>query len=257
MEITNSIRRQILDLDSKRKRLEYGCWKAEGTKCVLDLLGHFELCFIAATREWLDSHTLPALDNDCVMALQPKQMERISRMDSAPPVVAVFRLPHYDLPVMSASTLYLALDAVQDPGNLGTIIRTADWFGIRDVFCSADTADAFAPKVVMATMGALARVRVHYCSLPDLLGGYEGKVYGTFLDGENLYGSRIDAGGVIVMGNEGRGVSAAVESCCTRRLRIPSFPPGVLTSESLNVATATAITVAEFRRREEYGSICK
>lgn len=257
MEITNSIRRQILDLDSKRKRLEYGCWKAEGTKCVLDLIGHFELCFIAATREWLDSHPLPEPADDCVMVLPPKQMERISRMDSTPPVVAVFRLPHYEIPELSASTLYLALDSVQDPGNLGTIIRTADWFGIRDLFCSADTADAFAPKVVMATMGALARVRVHYCSLPELLGKYKGKVFGTFLDGENLYESRIESGGFIVMGNEGRGVSAPVESLCTRRLRIPSFPAGVSTSESLNVATATAITVAEFRRREEYGDIGK
>lgn len=147
--------------------------------------------------------------------------------------------------------LVLALDGVQDPGNLGTIIRLADWFGISHIICSMDTADAYSPKTVMATMGAIARVRVHYVDLPRLLAecGADVPVYGTFLDGTDIYAEPLSAAGVVVMGNEGNGISDAVAQSVNRRLFIPSFPADRPTSESLNVAIATAITCAEFRRR--------
>ncbi|MCQ2206033.1 MAG: RNA methyltransferase [Bacteroidaceae bacterium] len=149
------------------------------------------------------------------------------------------------------TSLTLALDGVQDPGNLGTILRVADWFGIRRVVCSPDTADAYAPKVVQATMGALARVDVSYTCLPEWLAAQpsDTPIYGTFLNGTDIYAQPLTRHGIIVMGNEGKGISQAVANLINRRLLIPSFPAGQPTSESLNVATATAIVCSEFRRR--------
>ena len=138
-----------------------------------------------------------------------------------------------------------------DPGNLGTIIRIADWFGIEHIFASPDTADAFAPKVVQATMGAIARIHIHYLPLPHLLQSLppEVSVYGTFLNGDNIYDKDIKPHGIIVMGNEGKGISAEVSRSITHRLFIPHYPADRPTSESLTVAVATAIICAEFRRR--------
>ena len=165
--------------------------------------------------------------------------------------MAVFVQPSYDLnPEVIKSSLCLALDDVQDPGNLGTIIRLADWFGIEHLFCSVGTADVYNPKTVQATMGALARVKVHYCSLPQLIGGLtDTPVYGTFLNGNIIYAEPLSAHGLIVMGNEGKGVSPEVERMINRKLYIPNYPQERETSESLNVAIATAVVCSEFRRR--------
>jgi len=145
----------------------------------------------------------------------------------------------------------LALDGIQDPGNLGTIIRIADWFGIPDIICSHDTVEVYNPKVVQATMGALSRVRVHSLDLSECMKQVEElPVYGTFLDGVNIYKQPLTSYGLIVMGNEGNGITPAVEQYISQRLFIPNFPQGKPTSESLNVAVATAIVCGEFRRRE-------
>lgn len=153
---------------------------------------------------------------------------------------------------LPARELCLALDSVQDPGNLGTILRTADWFGIRHIFASTETADVYAPKVVQATMGAVARVRMHYVNLPAFLDKVsdEVPVYGTFLDGDNLYARslRFEDRGILVMGNEGRGISEEVAARVTHRLLIPPYPAGGTGAESLNVGAATAILCAEMRR---------
>ena len=151
--------------------------------------------------------------------------------------------------------LIMVLDHLQDPGNLGTIIRIADWFGIEHIFCSPDTADLYNPKTVQATMGAMARVCVHYLSLTDLLrtANADIPVYGTFLDGNDMYGTELSPNGLIVMGNEGKGISRDVASLINRKLYIPNYPPERNTSESLNVAVATAIVCAEFRRRDTIG----
>ena len=148
--------------------------------------------------------------------------------------------------------LMLALDGVQDPGNLGTICRIADWFGIENIICSQDTADIFNPKAIQATMGAISRVHVHYTDLQKYLRNASDAdipVYGTFLDGDNIYEHRLSPHGIIVMGNEGKGISAGIAQNISRRLLIPNYPPERITTESLNVAVATAITCAEFRRR--------
>ena len=147
--------------------------------------------------------------------------------------------------------LTLALDGVQDPGNLGTIVRIADWFGIEDILCSMDTADIYNPKAIQATMGAIARVRLHYVDLPDMLSQTSLPIYGTFLDGENLYDKQLSPEGIIVMGNEGKGITKEVGEKVSERLFIPSYPAQRETSESLNVAIATSIVCAEFRRRQQ------
>ena len=152
--------------------------------------------------------------------------------------------------------MVLALDHIQDPGNMGTLMRTADWFGVRHIVCSHDTVGCFNPKVVQATMGAIFRVKFHYTDIPALCRSAlqaDGKVYGTFLDGENMYQKSLSNGverpSMIVIGNEANGISAATAACVSDRLYIPPYPADDSGSESLNAAVATAITVAEFRRR--------
>ena len=182
-----------------------------------------------------------------------KEMERISQLKTASSSLAVVEQPRHKTPAQApANRLTLALDGVQNPGNLGTIIRLADWFGVEDIFCSEDTADCFNPKVVQATMGAILRVRVHYLKLADFLkrtaeSGVE--VYGTMLDGDNIYDAELQQNGVIVMGNEGKGVSEECARSFTHKLLIPTYPADRQGSESLNVAMATGIVCAEFRRR--------
>ena len=187
-----------------------------------------------------------------------EELRRASSQKSPQGVLAVLRKPaDTPDPDTPARDLCLALDDVQDPGNLGTIVRVADWFGLRDVFCSRHSADVYGAKTVQATMGALARVRVHYVDLPALLARCREAglpVYGTFMDGDSLYAAGgLEARGVIVMGNEGNGISPEVGRLVSHRLLIPSYPPGAPTCESLNVGVAAAIVCAEFRRRAAAG----
>lgn len=250
MVLTNSIRKQIISLGNGKHRRELGLFKAEGTKCVLDTLNAFHPAYIVATGEWMDQHAGITFNCDIVNA-SPSEMERISSLTTAPQIIAIYKLPEWEFsPADLADNLTIALDCVQDPGNLGTIIRTADWFGIRHIICSKDTVDVFSPKVVQATMGAISRVKVHYINLPETLSSIKDiPIYGTFLDGSDIYKSDLTVNGVIVMGNEGKGISPEVERLITKRLHIPSYPSNEMTSESLNVAIATAITLSEFRRR--------
>lgn len=226
----------VRSLQQKKNRDAEGVFVAEGQKCVNDLLSAFELVLLATP----DNAT-------------PTEIEQMSSLRTPQGVIAVFRKPIPDTQYLS-SDLMLALDGVQDPGNLGTIIRTCDWFGVHDILCSRDTADCYNPKVVQATMGALARVRLHYVDLPEVLTELRQQgipLYGTLLDGWNIYDTNAIPNkytGVIIMGNEGKGISEAVRSLITHPLRIPSYPPDAPTSESLNVGIATAITLAEFRR---------
>ena len=181
-------------------------------------------------------------------------MERISQLKSATEVLAVVEQPRHTLNVANlGNKLSLALDGVQNPGNLGTIIRLADWFGVEDVICSTECADLYNAKVVQATMGALLRVKVHYTdNLAELLRSAANSdipIYGTLLDGNNMYDDNLSQRGIIVMGNEGRGLSDECRKVLTHKLFIPPYPADAPTSESLNVAMATGIILAEFRRR--------
>lgn len=239
----------IRSLELKKNRKEEQVFVAEGHKLVDDLLGHFSCRLILATPDWLTKHTEVIADE--IVEVSQDELSRVSSLKTPQDVLAIFEQPNYtvDIHVVSDS-LCLALDDVQDPGNLGTIIRLADWFGIEHIFCSFGTVDVYNPKTIQATMGALARVKIHYCHLPSLLASLgELPVYGTFLDGENIYAETLSPHGLIIMGNEGNGISPEVASCVNKRLLIPNYPPQRETSESLNVATATAIICAEFRRR--------
>jgi TrmH family RNA methyltransferase len=239
----------IHSLELKKNRTQEGVFVAEGRKLVGDLLGHFVCRTLVATEAWWESHPdVKALEK---IFVTQEELTRASLQKAPQEVLAVFEQPRYAMDANDVRTsLCLALDDVQDPGNVGTIIRVADWFGIEHIFCSQGTADVFNPKTVQATMGALARVKVHYCDLPVFIGGLtDVPVYGTFLDGEVMYQQPLSDHGLIVMGNEGKGVSPEVARLINERLFIPAYPADRETSESLNVAIATAIVCAEFRRR--------
>ena len=238
-------RAEILDIKSlatKQGREELGAFIAEGEKLVGEIRkSPLRIRRILQTRPIFSEGEL----------ISEKEMERISQLKSANSVLAVVELPKHKLSLAAPSkNLVLCLDRVQNPGNLGTIIRLADWFGISDIVCSEDTADCFNPKVVQATMGAILRVRVHYTNLAKWLSSQgEAKIYGTFLEGENLYSAELDKCGIIVMGNEGQGISDEVAATVSHKLLIPPYPADRHGSESLNVSVATAVICAEFRRR--------
>lgn len=247
----------VRSLEQKKSRREQGLFVAEGPKVVADLLGVSQPRLVVATAEWLANHgsMLRSMQGTEVCEATDEELRRTSFLKHPQQVMAVFPMLewHVETPLASlpSQELCLVLDGVQDPGNLGTIIRIADWFGIAHVFCSEDTADCYNPKVVQATMGSLARVQLHYTDLTSLIAAQpEGTpVYGTLLDGRDLYAEELTPHGLIVMGNEGNGISAAIRQRVNRRLLIPNYPPGRDTAESLNVAIATAIVCAEFRRR--------
>ena len=234
----------VKSLEQKKFRDENGLFVVEGEKMVAEALSS-KFSVEKVYRE-----------NEVGSAA----MARLSLLSSPSPVLAVVRKPA-DIEVVSFLNipdkgLFLALDGIRDPGNLGTIIRTAEWFGIDAVFASKDTVDIFNPKVVQSTMGAIFRVKFHYCDICGLcakVAAAGGNVYGTFLDGENIYAKNLATGeaspSVIVIGNESKGISPQVGKLVTDRLFIPSWPRDERGSESLNAAVATAVTIAEFRRR--------
>ena len=236
----------IRQLEQKKYRRREGLFVAEGTKVVGDLLQRYRPEAVFATADW------PAPAGITPQLVTDDELRRISFLQHPQQVLALFPLPSVNsLPSSVNSELSLALDGVQDPGNLGTIIRIADWFGISTIICSEDTVDAWNPKVVQATMGSIARVNIIYINLPEFLDSLPADfpVYGTFLDGDNIYTQELTREGLIIMGNEGNGISDAVRAKVNRRLLIPDFHQGE-TADSLNVAIATAITCSEFRRRQ-------
>ena len=228
----------VRQLEQKKYRKKEQLFVAEGPKVVGDLLrAGFKTRFVFATSEW-------AHHGQSFQEVSKEELQRLSFLQHPQEVLAVFEIPTKAL--AAPSTLALALDDVQDPGNLGTIIRIADWFGITTIYCSEGTADVWNPKVVQATMGSIARVNIIYTDLADMIRNAEVPVYGTLLDGQNIYTQDLTREGIIVMGNEGNGISPEIRQLITHKLLIPQFHEG---PESLNVAIATAITCSEFRRR--------
>lgn len=239
----------IRSLELKKNRMKDNVYVAEGPKVVSDLMAKYEPLMTAGTEEWFRKTGRVPRERDAVVT--EDELRRVSFLQHPQQVLALFPIQaqHFDTEVCSKE-LCLALDAVQDPGNLGTIIRIADWFGISCIFCGEGTADAYSPKVVQATMGSIARVKLIYtdlCSLIDRLPTGT-PVYGMSLDGTDIYTEELSASGLVIMGNEGNGISAEVMRRVNRRLLIPCYQQerGI---DSLNVAVATAVTCAEFRRR--------
>jgi len=231
--LTNNEIKTIRSLKDKKNRDATGLFVVEGEKMVREALASgYSVEAIYRTED-----------------IGEAAMSRISLLSSPSPVLAVVRIPE-ETEAVTDNSLCLGLDSVRDPGNMGTIIRLADWFGVRSIFCTEDSVDIHNPKVVQATMGAIFRVRVTHCDLAALCRGFHRKglpVYGTFLDGGNIYSRELRNEGIIIMGNESDGISREVAKEVDEKLFIPSF--GGSLAESLNVAVATAVTLSEFRRR--------
>nr|WP_249414464.1 RNA methyltransferase [Marinifilum caeruleilacunae] len=246
----------ISSLQKKKFRDTHQLFVAEGDKLVMDLLSSgVKAAFLIYTKEWQNQFTLGdqyEIENKIESELS--QIKKISSLKTPSQVVGVFRIPEHEIDKQEIeNSLSIVLDDVQDPGNLGTIIRIADWFGIKHIFCSQNTVDLYNPKVIQASMGAIARIKLSYTSLDALFSEYQKPgfpVYGTFLEGETIYNSKLSNKGFIVMGNEGKGISDSIKEMVSHKLFIPNFPADQDTSESLNVSVATAIICSEFRRLE-------
>lgn len=247
-DINNGIIKVVRSLGVKKYRDEEGLFVAEGTKCVRDTWNYFNCKWLICTRNWHD-RLADATMYDKIVLANNQQMSRISQFSTPSDVIAVYEIPdnHIDEAEVRQN-LNIVLDNVQDPGNLGTIIRLADWYGIKNIFASIGTVDVYNHKVVQATMGAISRVKVHYGDLESLFEDYEDlPIWGTFLDGENIYNTELENRGFVVFGNEGQGIGKKVSNKVNKRLLIPSWSVGE-TSESLNVGVAAAVVVSEFRR---------
>jgi TrmH family RNA methyltransferase len=249
MSVSKNKQKYIRSLKEKKFRTEYNVFVAEGDKLVSDLLPVMSCRLLVATSDFLK--TAYTKNTEEIIEASEGELMQISSQRTPQHVLAVFGQPEYNIDYSALNNnLSLALDGIQDPGNLGTIVRLADWYGIQTIFCSKDTADIYNPKTVQATMGALARVKLHYLDLDAFLQEKTGvPVYGTFLDGNNMYEQKLSSSGIIVMGNEGNGIRPEIAKHISHRLYIPNYPMGRKTSESLNVAVATAVVCAEFRRR--------
>lgn len=256
--VTKNMIKLAHSLELKKNRKRERLFIAEGPKTVGDMIRHYTVHAIFALEEWTRQNVDVRFacrwtDNAIgMMTVDEDELRRISLLQNPQQVIALLHLPddgQIDIADPSKE-LCIALDGVQDPGNLGTIIRIADWFGIRHIICSPGTADAYNPKTVQATMGSLSNVCVTYRDLDEFMSALSPgtEIYGTLLDGKDIYSTPLSHKGLIVMGNEGNGISENIRKRVTHRLLIPDFNPDK-SAESLNVSIATAIVCSEFRRR--------
>ena len=230
----------IKSLQQKKYRNQHGMFLVEGLKTVQELLdSNFE------------PHKLYTTDAAMILAdqvgtelISEAELKKISNLKTPNKVLAIFKFP--DIKPIDDREWILALDDIRDPGNLGTIIRLCDWFGIQHLVCSENTVDCFNPKVLQATMGSIARVNIVYTDLLQFITDYKGLVYGTFMDGEPVYNIKLPQKGILVMGNEANGISNEIKNKVDKKISIPQF--GGRQTESLNVATAAAIFLNEIRR---------
>lgn len=230
----------ISSLKQKKYRLKHGFFVAEGLKTINELLqSDFQLQSLFTTEEV----NFNAKD---VVYISELDLRRISFLTTPNTALAIFKIRTPE--PISFDQLIVALDSIRDPGNLGTIIRLCDWFGVKDIVCSKTTVDCFNPKVIQATMGSLSRVNITYVELTDFFNNANFPIYGAFMNGETVYNKKLPEKGVLVMGNEANGISKEVESYINNKISIPRFG-NLQTTESLNVATATAILLSEFKRR--------
>jgi len=251
MSLSNNKIKYIRSLKDKKFRNEHNTFVAEGTKLVFDLINSCECQLIVALPEIINIYPeINSMSKEVIIA-SPNEIKKATFLKTPPTIIAVFYQKKSNINKDDLKNkLSLVLDGVQDPGNMGTIIRIADWFGIEHVFCSEDCADVYNPKTVQATMGSIARVSVVYTDLKKLLEELSDiPVYGTLLNGNNIYDEKLTENGLVIMGSEGKGISADIINYIDNKLYIPEYPLGVKSSESLNVAVATSIICSEFRRR--------
>lgn len=237
--------KRITSLKQKKYRLQERVFSVEGIKSVREFLTAgvaFEAIY-SSSPDFIEKTS--ADFNIPVIAISDKQLEKITALKSPQQVLGLFKIPEQK-PIKEVG-ITVALDDIRDPGNLGTIIRLCDWYGVTDLVCSEATVDCYNPKVVQATMGSLSRVQVHYTSLESFLQEEKRPVFGTFMDGTNLYRTTVIKDAIILMGNEANGISSIIEKRVDTRITIPKFGQ-LQATESLNVATATAICLSEFFR---------
>lgn len=247
----------IQSLHTKKGRVEHGAFIAEGRKVVNDLLATFRPILLLATADWIAQKENKKLYSFIqskhaeVIAVTAAELKKASCLQHPQNVLCVFQQKSMCKPIDVNNQLVLALDGVQDPGNVGTIIRIADWFGITTIVCSKDTAEVYNPKVIQATMGSIAHVQVIYTQLSAFIDSLplHTPIYGTVLNGKDIYSEQIGSTGLIIMGNEGNGISDVIKTKINKPLYIPNFSTNTEKAESLNVAIATAIVCSEFRRR--------
>lgn len=245
----------INSIKKKKYRELSRCFFVEGEKLVDELLhSNIQITEVLSTSDWLDKnkHNLPS-DIE-ISEITDADLKKISSLTTPNKVFAIAKQPKFSFNKDEIQNeLSLILDNINDPGNLGTIIRIADWFGIKNIFCSIESVDVYNPKVVQASMGALYRVKVHYVDLESFLLEFSQlenfRIFGTFLEGENIYNEKLDKNGFIIMGSESHGISEYLKPHINKKLFIPNYPGNVKTSESLNISVATAIICSEFRRR--------
>ena len=230
----------ITSLGQKKYRQKNGLFVAEGIKVIRELLNSdFRLDKLFASEAIFD------VSKDQFVLTEERDLKKISFLKTPQTALGLFKIPQQNLGVLEDLTV--ALDGVRDPGNLGTIIRLCDWFGVKNLVCSTDTVDCFNPKVIQSTMGSITRVNVVYKNLSEFLQSQDIVSYGTFMDGENVYQKRLQQKSVLVLGNEANGINPEIENLISEKISIPQFGKSQET-ESLNVATATAIFLSEFRR---------
>ena len=231
----------ITSLQQKKQRIAHQLFFAEGIKVIQELVeSKFDLVHLFTTQ-----NDFQEVSNDKKISITESELKKITALATPNTCLAVFKIPNEKM--ILETGLILALDAIRDPGNLGTILRLCDWFGIDQLICSKETVDIYNPKVVQATMGSIARVNVSYIDLGSFISQSQLPVFGTFMDGTNIYKTDLPQEGIIIMGNEANGISPEIEKLVKNKLTIPRF--GTLQkTESLNVATATAIILSEFRR---------
>lgn len=248
-KVSNNTIKFVASLSQKKYRDKEGCFIAEGNKCVRDTWDYFKCRMLIATQNWYESYG-NCTHMDVLQIATRQQMQKMSQFSNPSDVIAVYETPEVSYtPQEVKENINIVLEGVQDPGNLGTIIRLADWYGIKNIFCNKQTVDVYNHKVIQATMGAISRVKVHYCDLEELIESFpEMDVFGTTLDGENIYSTSLPDRCFVIFGNEGNGMSERLKAMTTRNLYIPSRVVDGSTSESLNVGLAAAITISEFCR---------
>lgn len=239
--LTNATVKLVKRLQQKKYRKEYGLFVVEGKKSIDEFFSnHFKVRHFFVNSQFHNEYPMATL---CTSA----DFKHMSGLKTPPEILAVFEQKKHELPEKITQT-YFALDNIKDPGNLGTIIRLADWFGMEHLFCNMDSVEVYNPKVIQASMGSLGRVKVHYVDLPSFLSKLECDIYGTFMQGENIYTTSFGSEGIIVMGNESNGISKDIEALCTKKITIPQVPNRP--TESLNVAVASAIISGEIFRQK-------
>jgi RNA methyltransferase, TrmH family len=243
----------IRSLQTKKARDAERCFIAEGDRIVNEIIqSNYKIIEIIALPDWIDENKI-FIKYIPTTAVTKDELQTISNLSTAQRVLAIIQFQETVLNISELSKqLIIGLDKIQDPGNMGTIIRLANWFGIENIICSQDCVDIYNPKVVQATMGAISKVKIHYVDFIQTLKEYasmtNNPIYGTFLDGNNIYATKVSTAGIVIFGNEGNGISKETENVVTSKLTIPSFNKTEVV-ESLNVSIAASIICSEFRRR--------